>query len=93
MEFLVIGDIGRLFGTILLTVGGDFIRHHQYREFSILAGITIIVILLAMIFKVQLERLFRIWHVTSYKNKKTKQISRREKRTSRSKPPSLKEKE
>jgi hypothetical protein len=22
MEFLVIGDIGRLFGTILLTVGG-----------------------------------------------------------------------
>jgi uncharacterized membrane protein YdjX (TVP38/TMEM64 family) len=93
MEFLVIGGVGRLFGTILLTVGGDLIRHHQYQEFSILAGITIIVILLAMIFKVQLERLFRIWHVTSYKNKKTKQISRREKRTSRSKPPSLKEKE
>jgi uncharacterized membrane protein YdjX (TVP38/TMEM64 family) len=82
MEFLVIGGVGRLFGTILLTVGGDFIRHHQYKEFSILAGITIIVILLAMLFKKKLERLFRIWHITSYKKKKTKQIKSRGKHSS-----------
>jgi hypothetical protein len=91
MEFLVIGGVGRLFGTILLTVGGDFIRHQQYREFWILAGITIIVIFLAMMFKVKIERLFRIWHVTAYKKSKTKQITRRGKKPSRSKPPSLKE--
>ena len=72
MEFLVIGGVGRLFGTILLTVGGDLIRHHHYRDFSILAGITIAVILAAMIFKSKLERLFRIWHVYSYKKEKTK---------------------
>jgi uncharacterized membrane protein YdjX (TVP38/TMEM64 family) len=75
-EFLVIGGVGRLFGTILLTVGGDLIRHHRYEEFSILAVITIIVILLAMLFKSKLERLFRMWHITSYKKKKTKQIKR-----------------
>ena len=92
MEFLVIGGVGRLFGTILLTVGGDFIRHQQYREFSLLAGITIIVILLAMMFKGKLERFFRIWHITSYKKRKTKPITRRENRRSRSKPSSLQEK-
>ena len=93
MEFLVIGGVGRLFGTILLTVGGDFIRHHQYREFWILAGITIIMIFLAMMFKVRIERLFRIWHITSYKKRKTKQITKGEKRHSRPKPSSLQEKE
>ena len=85
MEFLVIGGVGRLFGTILLTVGGNFIRHHQYKEFSILAGITIIVIFLAMVFKVRLERLFRIWHITSYKKKKTKMTRKRGKLRSGSK--------
>jgi uncharacterized membrane protein YdjX (TVP38/TMEM64 family) len=93
MEFLVIGGVGRLFGTILLTVGGDFIRHHQYREFSILAGITIVVIFLVLMFKVKLERLFRIWHITSYKKGKIKQITRREKRHSNSKSRSLQDKE
>jgi len=89
MEFLVIGGVGRLFGTILLTVGGDFIRHQRYREFSILAGITIIVIFLTMMFKGKLERLFRVWHITSYKKSKTRHILKREKRRSRSKPSSL----
>jgi len=91
-EFLVIGGVGRLFGTILLTVGGDLIRHHHYREFSVLAGLTIIVIFLAMMFKVKLERVFRIWHITTYKKKKAKQNAKREKRHSRSKPSSLQEK-
>lgn len=78
MEFLVIGGVGRLFGTILLTVGGDLIRHHRYTEFSVLAAITIIVILLAMLFKSKLERLFRIWHVSSYKTHKAKLIKKKE---------------
>ncbi|HTZ17600.1 MAG TPA: VTT domain-containing protein [Dissulfurispiraceae bacterium] len=83
-EFLVIGGVGRLFGTILLTVGGDLIRHHHYRDFSILAGITIIVILTAMIFKGKLERLFRIWHVLSYKKGKSKRGTKK-KRSARRK--------
>ncbi len=86
-EFLVIGGVGRLFGTILLTVGGDLIRHHQYRQFSLLAGITIIVIMAAMIFKGKLERLFRIWHILSYKKEKSKRIPGRNKQRPRKNPP------
>lgn len=69
-EFLVIGGTGRLFGTILLTLGGDYIRHHQYGRFTILVGIAIVVVLITMAYKDNLDRLFRKWHIVSYKKKK-----------------------
>jgi uncharacterized membrane protein YdjX (TVP38/TMEM64 family) len=72
MEFLVIGGTGRLFGTILLTLGGDYIRHHQYGRFFILVGIALIVVFIAMAYRDKLERLFRIWHVMDYKRRKAK---------------------
>ena len=71
MEFLVIGGTGRLFGTILLTLGGDYIRHQQYMRFSVLIGAAIVVILIAMVYRDKLERLFRTWHVISYRKKKS----------------------
>ncbi len=77
-EFLVIGGTGRLFGTILLTLGGDYIRHHQYGRFSILIGIAIIVVLFTMAYRDKLDRLFRKWHIVTYKRKKAgKQLSQR----------------
>lgn len=72
MEFLVIGGTGRLFGTILLTLGGDYIRHHQYGRFTILIGISIIVVLITMAYKDKLDRLFRKWHILNYKKKKAR---------------------
>jgi uncharacterized membrane protein YdjX (TVP38/TMEM64 family) len=71
-EFLVIGGTGRLFGTILLTLGGNYIRHHQYKRFFVLAGIAIIVVLIAMAYRDKLERLFRKWHIMEYKKRKEK---------------------
>lgn len=73
-EFLLIGGTGRLFGTILLTLGGTYIRHQQYLRFFILAGIAIIVVLLAMAYRDKLERLFRILHIVSYKKRKAKAL-------------------
>ena len=68
-EFLVIGGTGRLFGTILLTLGGSYIRHHQYYRLSILLGIAIVIILVSMAYKDKLEKLFQKWH--SYAGKAT----------------------
>lgn len=70
MEFMVISGTGRLFGTVLLTLSGDYIRHHQYYRFFILAGIAIVVVFFAMAYKDKIERLLRAWHVTEYKKKK-----------------------
>ena len=78
MEFLVIGGTGRLFGTILLTLGGDYIRHHQYGRFSILVGIALIVVFIAMAYRDKLERLFRIWHIMDYKRRKAKRSDKKD---------------
>ena len=71
-EFLVIGGTGRLFGTILLTIGGNFLRHHQYKGFFTLTGAALIVIFFAMAYRDKIERIFRIWHISSYRKKKNK---------------------
>jgi uncharacterized membrane protein YdjX (TVP38/TMEM64 family) len=76
MEFLVIGGTGRLFGTILLTLGGNYIRHHQYGRFSILVGVALVVVLVAMAYRDKIERLFRMWHVMDYRKKKAKRINK-----------------
>lgn len=62
MEFLIIGGTGRLFGTILLTLGGNFIRHHQYYRFSALLGVALIIVFLAMVYKDKLEHFFKKLH-------------------------------
>jgi uncharacterized membrane protein YdjX (TVP38/TMEM64 family) len=71
-SFLVISGTGRLFGTILLTLGGDYIRHHQYGRFSILAGVALVIVFIIMAYKDKLERLFRLWHINEYKKRREK---------------------
>jgi uncharacterized membrane protein YdjX (TVP38/TMEM64 family) len=61
-EFLIISTTGRFSGTVLLTLGGTYIRNHQYYRFSILLGVAIVIILLSMAYKDRLERLFHRWY-------------------------------
>ncbi len=64
-EFLAISTVGRFAGTVLLTVGGSFLRHQQYYRFFILLGFALVVVFFVMVYKEQMERLFRIWHISS----------------------------
>ena len=61
-EFLIISTIGRFMGTVLLTLGGNYIRHHQYYRFFLLSGIAIVFILLSMVYRDKIEKLFRRLH-------------------------------
>ncbi|GAQ95736.1 uncharacterized membrane protein YdjX, TVP38/TMEM64 family [Thermodesulfovibrio aggregans] len=73
LEFTVIAGVGRLLGTVLLSLGGDYLRHHEYEKFLSLAGIAAVVMLIVWLFKEKIERLLRLWHVSKYrKNKKKK---------------------
>jgi uncharacterized membrane protein YdjX (TVP38/TMEM64 family) len=74
-EFIVIGGTGRLFGTILLTLGGNFIRLHQYVRFSVLAGVALTLVFLAMAYRDKLEKVFRLWHGKGHKNEKTETLT------------------
>jgi uncharacterized membrane protein YdjX (TVP38/TMEM64 family) len=69
LEFLVIGGVGQLFGTILLSFGGNFIRLEEYGRFFILLGIAVVGVLVALAYKDRLERLFREWHESSRRKK------------------------
>ncbi|MCS7164312.1 MAG: VTT domain-containing protein [Thermodesulfovibrio sp.] len=72
LEFTVIAGVGRLLGTTLLSLGGDYLRHHQYEKFLTLAGAGIAVTLIVWLFKDKIERILRIWHISRYKRNKNK---------------------
>jgi uncharacterized membrane protein YdjX (TVP38/TMEM64 family) len=67
IQFLFVGTIGRLFGTILLTLGGNFLRVEQYGRFFILLGFAIVVVILAMLFRDKIERALAFLHVKNVK--------------------------
>ncbi len=58
-EFLLVSTIGRLLGTVLLTLGGTFLRTARYGAFFTVLSIGIAAILLVMIYKDTIERWFR----------------------------------
>jgi len=77
-EFLLIGGTGRLFGTILLTLGGSYLRHHQYIRFWILVGVGISVVIVALAYRDKLDRLFRFWHLKGRRKKRQIEAAQRD---------------
>jgi uncharacterized membrane protein YdjX (TVP38/TMEM64 family) len=77
-EFLVIGGTGRLFGTILLTLGGSYLRHHQYVRFYILVGIGISVVIVALAYRDKLDRVFRFWHLKGLRKRRQIEAAQRD---------------
>lgn len=66
-EFLLIGSTGRLFGTIVLTLGGSYIRLHQYFRFCVLLGVALLIIMLALAYKDKIENLLKRLHARTEK--------------------------
>lgn len=59
LDFLLVSTTGRLLGTALLTLGGTLLRDKRYGALFTLLGISIFLILLTMIYRETIERLFR----------------------------------
>jgi uncharacterized membrane protein YdjX (TVP38/TMEM64 family) len=76
-EFLVLGGTGRLFGTILLTLGGSYLRHHQYLRFYVLVGIGISVVIVALAYRDKLDRVFRFWHLKGLRKRRQTEAAQR----------------
>jgi len=77
VEFLIISTVGRFSGTVLLTLGGTYIRNHQYYNFSVLLGITIVILLLSMAYRDKLEKFFYKWHLKVANEDKKENIKQR----------------
>lgn len=58
-EFLMVSVSGRLLGTVLLTLGGAYIRDQRYGALFLLVGISLLVTLIALVYRERLEGRFR----------------------------------
>ena len=81
-DFLVVSTIGRLLGTLLLTMGGTLFRDQRYVAFFSLAGISIALILFTMIYRENIERWFRGMRLTQHLKARSERTQRK-KRTPR----------
>ena len=81
-DFLIVSTIGRLLGTLLLTMGGTLFRDQRYVAFFSLAGISIALILFTMIYRENIERWFRGMRLTQHLKARSERTQRK-KRTPR----------
>ncbi len=58
-DFLIVSTIGRLLGTSLLTIEGSLFRDKRYVAFFSVLSLSIVVILFVMVYRANIERLFR----------------------------------
>ena len=72
LEFLAIATTGRLLGTMLLTLGGMFLRNHQYYRFFLLSGAAVVIVFLTIAYRDRLEKIFQVLHEQHLRKKKKK---------------------
>jgi len=76
-DFLIVSTTGRLFGTLLLTMGGTLFRDQRYAAFFSLVGISIALILFTLIYRENIERWFRGMRLTQHLNARSERAKRR----------------
>ncbi|MFH0823453.1 MAG: TVP38/TMEM64 family protein [Pseudomonadota bacterium] len=68
-EFLTISGVGRLMGTILVTLGGGYLRYHQYKKLYILIGIALFFFLVALVFRNKIEEYLKSWQLKNHEKR------------------------
>ena len=58
-DFLLVSIPGRLLGTVLLNMGGVYFRSGHYGALFTLVGVSLVVILVVLMYREQIERWFR----------------------------------
>lgn len=61
-DFLAVSITGRLLGTVLLTLGGSYVRAERWTALFVVIGIGLGIVLAVMVYRRRLERLFRRLH-------------------------------
>lgn len=61
-DFLAVSVTARLLGTVLLTLGGTYLRDERWVALFVVIGVGLAITLLAMVYRRRLERLFRRIH-------------------------------
>lgn len=62
VQFLLIAVSGRVLGTVLLTLSGNYLREGRYVELVLVTGVSVVLVLAALVWREALERRFRLLH-------------------------------
>jgi len=61
-DFLIVSTTGRLFGTVLLTLGGAYFRDQRWIAFFTVVGIGLLTLLVMMVYRRRIERYLKRLH-------------------------------
>jgi len=61
-DFLIVSTTGRLFGTVLLTLGGAYFRDQRWIAFFTVVGIGLLTLLAMMVYRRRIERYLKRLH-------------------------------
>ena len=70
LEFLTIATTGRLLGTMLLTLGGTYLRNHQYSRFFLLTGAAVVLVFLTIAYRDRIDRFLKNLHDRYFRRKR-----------------------
>ncbi len=62
LEFLAVSTVGRLFGTVMLTLAGGYFSGAQYTKLAVLVAAAAAVIILAYLFRAKIEGFLKSLH-------------------------------
>ncbi len=62
-EFIAVSATGRLLGTILLTMGGYFLRHKMYVNFGVLLVVSGVIGVITVVYRQRIEAALKSWHI------------------------------
>lgn len=62
LEFLAVTTLGRVFGTVMLTLSGGFLRYREYGKFAIMVVLAIVVAVAAYLLRGKIDQLFKRLH-------------------------------
>jgi len=77
VTFLAVSTSGRLFGTVLLTFGGAYFRDERYTALAVLSGAGVTLVLLAMVYRKNIERMIRGMRLAHHRKTRLKRGARR----------------
>jgi uncharacterized membrane protein YdjX (TVP38/TMEM64 family) len=76
-DFLLVSTSGRMFGTMLLTVGGSFFRNQRYGAFFTVAGIGLAAALIVMVYRENIEGWLRRMRLAQHRRSREERRKRK----------------
>jgi uncharacterized membrane protein YdjX (TVP38/TMEM64 family) len=76
-DFLLVSTSGRMFGTMLLTVGGSFFRNQRYGAFFTVAGIGLAAALIVMVYRGNIEGWLRRMRLAQHRRSRKERRKRK----------------